>query len=303
MDKVECFKIQILECDDIFDISKGNVIKQINCSSKAFVKEPKTILADPFLFVKDAILFLFYEDKKMYKPGVISMVSTKDLIKWTDPIVVLEESCHLSYPWVFQVGDNIYMIPETCEKKSIRLYKANKKLTQFTFCKTILQDDRSYREGFSFSDSSIWQGQDGYYLMTTINNGLNNILELYYCKDIFGKYKKHIKSPITVNNAFGRNAGCLFEKNGHMYRVTQNCEHGYGNDVSLLEVETMSSNDYKEHLVKSNILGGGSSFYKNGGHQYNWVHFKGKNIVATDAKEYHSFWFPRIFHKIGFYKR
>ena len=143
MNKIECFKIQVLKTDDIFDIKNGEVIKQINCETNTIVKEPKTIQADPFLFVSNNILYLFYEDKKMYKSGVISMIFTKNLVDWSNPVTVLEEECHLSYPWVFEDGGCIYMIPETSADNSIRIYKAvDSSLSKFVFKKCLLKDKR-----------------------------------------------------------------------------------------------------------------------------------------------------------------
>ena len=50
---------------------------------------PKTILADPFLFVNNDKLHLFFEDKQYMRNGVISMISTSDLITWSKPKIVL----------------------------------------------------------------------------------------------------------------------------------------------------------------------------------------------------------------------
>lgn len=118
MDKVECFKIKLYKTTQPLDISKWESIKEL--SGIQSLGEPSSILADPFLFVKDGTLFLFYEDKKLFHNGVIAMISTKDLVSWTEPVVVLKESCHLSYPWVFEKNGSIYMIPETCGLNSIR---------------------------------------------------------------------------------------------------------------------------------------------------------------------------------------
>ena len=72
MNKIECFKIQVLKTDDIFDIKNGEVIKQINCETNTIVKEPKTIQADPFLFVSNNILYLFYEEVFRIAPVYVS---------------------------------------------------------------------------------------------------------------------------------------------------------------------------------------------------------------------------------------
>lgn len=297
MNKVECFKIQLLMCDDIFDIEKSTVIKTILNDKQSLIREPRTILADPFLFVKGDRLYLFYEDKKLFHDGVISMISTCDLKTWTDPVTVLKESCHLSYPWVFVYNEEIYMIPETSGLESIRLYKGNEDLTNFTYIKTLLSDESSTTCGFSYSDSSVVFKEGACYLMTSINDGKNNVLKLFVANDLFDEFVEHQSSPISVSNKYGRNAGSVFEYNGILYRVSQDCVCNYGDNVHLMRITKMNVREYQEVNVMENIFPN-KGFYKMGGHQLNFVMFKGKKIVATDAKEYRWFLFNRIINKI-----
>lgn len=302
MNKIECFKIQIIESNQVIDFSNFNSILQIKCSIFSGICEPTTIVADPFLFVKKDTLYLFYECKKMYHNGVISMIKTNDLVHWSKPVTVLKESCHLSYPWVFEENGHIYMVPETCILKEIRLYEGNNELSKFSYVKTILKDNKSYSMGFSFSDTSIYKVDKYYYLMTTINDGINNILKLYISDRLDGIYKEHPMSPICSNNKYGRNAGSLFELDGKLYRVAQNCENSYGDNVNILEIVDITTMRYKENIFKDNILPIDIQYYKKGGHQLNFVKFKEKNIIATDAKEYHYFILNRLLHRIGCYK-
>ena len=302
MTKIECFKIQILKGDTPFEINKKKIIKQILCGNKSVFKEPKTILADPFLFVYEDILYLFYEDKEMNKNGVISMVCTRDLHNWSESIVVLKETCHLSYPWVFEKDGHVYMIPETCGMKEIRLYEGTLDLTSFNFVKTIICDDMDYENGFSYSDSSIYEKDDNYYLMTTVNDGDKNILKLYVSDRFDGEYKEHPQSPICVGNKYGRNAGCLFTYDNKLYRVAQNCEIRYGDNLSLLEVKEISPSKYEEIIVKNDIIPTDLSFFREGGHQFNVLKFNDEYVIALDAKEYHYFIINRIFYRLGLYK-
>lgn len=221
MKKVECFKIQLLESNRDFDLSKARSLLKIMCGKTSLLSEPTSIVADPFLFVKQGNLYLFYEDKKLYHKGTISMTKTTDLLEWTAPVTVLEESCHLSYPWVFEEGGHVYMIPETCGLKEIRLYEADEELQKFTYVKTILNDENACTEGFSFSDTSIYHNDDMYYLMTTVNDGKRNILKLYISDKFDEGYREHLMSPISADNMYGRNAGSLLEIDGKLYRVAQ----------------------------------------------------------------------------------
>lgn len=302
MRKVECFKIRICTAKTPFHSIGQNVIKEILCTHNLCVNEPITIVADPFLFVKDDTLFLFYEDKKMYHNGVISMISTTDLVSWTEPVTVLRETCHLSYPWVFLENNEVYMIPETCGLKEIRLYKANDSLTDFKYVKTILKDEFDRENGFSFSDTSILKKEDIYYLMTTVNDNGTNVLKLYISESLDGGYTEHPCSPICIGNKYGRNAGSLFEYEGKLLREAQDCVERYGDNVHLIEVKTMNKVEYKEQPIRDFIIPTNTPFYKEGGHQFNLVKFKGKYVIATDAKEYHYYILNRILHKLGVYK-
>lgn len=299
MKRTECFKIRIDEIErekDIFDLSQSKLIKKIMCGSMGIPCIPKTIMADPFLFIYEDTLFLFYEDKSYGKDAVISMTSTKDLVHWTESCVVLKESCHLSYPFVFQDGGKVYMIPETCALNEIRIYKANKALTKFSYDATLITD-KIKRENFSFSDTSVKKINSTYYLMTTICD-LQNELKLFYSDNLFGPYMEHSQSPVVRSNKYGRNAGSLFEYDNKLYRVAQDCEAGYGENIHLFEVVNMSQEDYSESLIRENLLDRNQEFYKFGGHQFNYVNFLGKNIVATDAKEYHLFLITKLVKKL-----
>lgn len=301
MRKMECFKIQVLETENPFELSNAKVVNNIKCGPFNKSIEPNTIIADPFLYIHNDMLYMFYESKKMYRKGTISMICTKDLIKWSEPITVLSEKCHLSYPWVFKENDKVYMIPETCELGEIRLYEANKNLTEFKYVKTLLKDDIKHRNGFSFSDSSIYKKDNLYYLITTTNDEEKNILHLYVSDSIMGEYKKHIKSPICIGNKYGRNAGCFLRYRNKLFRVAQDCDIKYGNDVNLFEIKQISDKEYTEELIKRNLINNITDYYKDGGHQYNFVKYKGKYIVATDAKEYHYLILNKIFHKLKKY--
>ena len=297
---IECFKIQVFKTkENIFDLKNADVIKTLLCDSSRLIREPKTIIADPFLFVSNGYLYLFLEDKMMYKKGKISMIRTNDMVHWSEPVVVLEESCHLSYPWVFEEDGHIYMVPETSNLHAIRLYEAdNKDLTSFSYKKTILENKHTNQVLIDYSDSSIFKNENGYFLMTTVNVDGINQLELFFSKRLFGPYTEHDRSPVAISNKYGRNAGCIFLNDGVLYRPAQDCEQRYGDAVHLLWITELSENQYQEKAYINNLFSEAGDFYREGGHQFNCVSFNGYTIIATDAKEYHTFLIQRLLHKL-----
>ena len=305
MKEIECWKIQLYENNRDLDLPNAleESISLLKLDSVDRIKfyEPHCIIieADPFLFVHDSTLYLFYESKQMGKPGVIKMTSTKDLISWTQSITVLKESYHLSYPFVFEDNDEVYMIPETGADKSIRLYKAcDKSLDKFKFVKYIIQQNPKDILDISYCDSSILKYKGIYYLHTSImRDGIYEML-LYTSDRLTGDFKRHPSSPICRSNKYGRNAGSLIMKDNEIYRFTQDCEHSYGENINVIRIKDLSPNTYEEEVINSNLINNDGTFYKKGGHQLNIVEFLDKTIIATDAKDYKMLLINRFLTKV-----
>lgn len=248
--------------------------------------KPKPVLfqADSFLYVKNDELFLFYELQHWDNPGCIAMIKTSDLNTWTKPIIVLREPFHLSFPFVFEDYGDIYMIPESQESDSVRLYKANDDLTSFTYFRTLLQQKRENDIHFNYNDSHIYHKEGTYYLFTSYQKNWMYYQELYTTDNLLkGNFKKHPMSPICTSNEFGRNGGSLIQYGDKLLRVTQDCHQNYGDNISLMEITTLNERDYHEQLYMKNVFPQNSIFI-DGGHQLSIVRFNNKYIYATDYK-------------------
>ena len=87
------------------------------------IKNPKNrYLADPFLWEHNNQTICFVEDfSYITNKGSISAIEIReDENQILGP--VLNKSHHLSYPFIFEFENNLYMCPESCEKQSIDLY-------------------------------------------------------------------------------------------------------------------------------------------------------------------------------------
>ena len=302
MYKIECFKLRVSESgSDPLDLKSAVCVHDVRCEFPSFRTEPITIAADPFLFVRDDTLFLFYERKTMYSKAVIVMECTKDLVNWTEPVVVLSEDYHLSFPFVFEENGHIYMIPEACASNSVRLYEAdNENLTHFSYQSTLLLDDSPEKKIFSYSDSSVLKEQNQYYLFTSYRNLLDqDITELYVADSLFGPYRMHPSSPISVSNRYARCAGSILTIGDRRLRFVQDCEKRYGDDVHVMQINQISPDVYSESVFLQNMIPAEERFYREGGHQYNSVMFHGRRIIATDAKEYHYFIVNHALHRVS----
>ena len=277
---VNNFNISILDNSNCNLFSnKGELVLKILSDTGLFSWNPTVILADPFLFVHNGVLFLFYErqDRWLGK-GRICMRKTNDLSIWSEEKEVLGEPFHLSFPFVFREKDgHVYMIPETGQSCSVRLYESTDDSLEHWKLNSILLD------GSEWVDSSVIKNENRYFLFTSKMVG--DVLEqhLFFANRLEGPYKMHPQSPIHIGNEFGRNAGSVFRVCNDLYRPTQKCVGSYGENVSIFKIEELTESKYVESLFKHNILDK-AGFFMNGGHQFNWVEFKGKTIVATDFR-------------------
>lgn len=279
---IDNFSVRVLDNTDVDLFSnKGVVLCEILSDASLFKYNPTVIIADPFLFVRDNMLYLFYEKQnKWYGKGRICMRKTSNLKEWSEEKVVLEEPFHLSFPYVFEDKGHYYMIPETGHDGSIRLYESSDDGLENWALKT-----KILKDGSDWVDSSLIHELDNYYLFTSkMGKG-----ESYYKQCLFvsnrieGPYLEHPLSPIYVGNDYGRNAGAVFNYLGHWMRPTQDCQSGYGNNVSMFKIDTLSLDDYKEYLYKKDIFDK-EGCYLNGGHQYSTCVFKNRRVVAVDFK-------------------
>lgn len=260
------------------------------------VLKPKPLLtqADPFLLVKDDILYLFYESQRSGEKGVICMKKTSNLYEWSEPIVVLREHFHLSFPFVFIDNGEVYMIPESQEVNSVRLYKGNQDMTSFSLERVLLTRKRTNDMNYSFSDSHVIKLDNIYYLFTSVVYNWTYYLELYYTDNLLlHNFVKHPKSPIYIGNDFGRSGGAVISYNGNYYRISQNCSSSYGANISIHQIKQIDKRNYCEELFLKDILRTNGEFYRDGGHQLSIAKFHNKYVYATDYRRLSWSWYQQ----------
>ena len=85
---------------------------------------PNRFFADPFIVEKNNRTIVFVEDycykKKIGCITAVEIINNKEY-KILGPII--EKSFHMSFPYIFEYQQDLYMIPESFQTNSIRLYK------------------------------------------------------------------------------------------------------------------------------------------------------------------------------------
>ena len=168
---------------------------------------------------------------------------------YNSPEVVLDKSYHLSYPFLIEENDELYMIPETAGNRTVELYKCIDFPLNWKLYSVLMKDVYAV-------DSTIIKHDDYYWLFCNIkeNQGASSLDELFlfYSKTIFNEdWHSHPCNPIISDVSRSRPAGNIFENNGKLYRPAQNSAKGYGHGMVLNEIVELSTTLYKEEVVQS----------------------------------------------------
>lgn len=227
-------------------VSPENISNPV-LTAKDVTDVPATFVADPFMLYENQTWYMFFEVMNARtRQGDVGLATSSDGLNWNYKQIVLHEPFHLSYPYVFKWKDEYYMIPESYQANSIRLYKAVDFPTQWVFVKKIL-------DGSDYVDSSIFHFNNKLWLFTTSTK--SNILRLYYANELMGSWIEHPKSPVIEGNAhIARPGGRVVVFDGRIIRYAQDDEPNYGNSVRAFEITELTPNTYKEKEVNGNPI-------------------------------------------------
>ena len=208
---------------------------------------PAEFVADPFMLCENGVWYMFFEvlNSQDHK-GNIGLAISKDGFNWDYQKIVLEEPFHLSYPYVFKWENEYYLIPESFQAYSVRLYKATDFPTKWLFAKTLLYGD-------DYVDSSILCFKDKWWLFNSSTR--NNILRLYYANELMGDWIEHPKNPLIKGNVtIARPGGRLVVINDMIIRYAQNTRYIYGNQLRAFEITQLTTTNYEEKKSGKNPI-------------------------------------------------
>lgn len=157
---------------------------------------------------------------------------------------VLEEDHHLSYPFVLEATEGLFMIPEQGQSGAVHLYEA----VDFPW---------RWRRGpqlvlGEFFDPTLLVRQDGCWLWLSRGGTLySDELHLFHSVRVEGPFEPHPLNPVSRLSRRCRPAGRTFCHGDTLYRPAQFSEGGYGRGLLLYSVDELSRTQYRESLVRS----------------------------------------------------
>jgi hypothetical protein len=234
----------------LYQFNKKNSWSKSFFRFKRIVPPKDRFWADPFVYEKNDNYYIFIEEL-IYKEnrGKISVMEIDEKGNYTTPKTIIEKDYHLSYPFLFEDDNSLFMIPETSENRTIELYKCIDFPLKWELYKVLMND-------LSAVDSTILKHNNKYWLFCNIkeNEGASSLDEhfIFYSDRLLkGELTSHPCNPIVSDVSQSRPAGNIFNENDKLYRPSQDSAKGYGYGMKINEIIELNETSYKEVTIQS----------------------------------------------------
>jgi hypothetical protein len=199
--------------------------------------------ADPFPYTFGGKTFVFVEEFDHHEgKGTIAAIPFDEKGQTGPAISVLSEPWHLSYPFLFEYREEIWMIPESSAAKKISLYRADPFPSRWTLEVDVVADIDAH-------DASVVQFAGKWWIFATVRNelgGAMDSLSIFFADELFGPWSAHPLNPVLIDAGGARQAGQFLQRGGKLWRPVQDCRGGYGRALGLAEVTTLSDQDFNQ---------------------------------------------------------
>jgi hypothetical protein len=209
------------------------------------------LVADPFMIQVDGSWFMFFEVQDAHtRKGAIGLATSWNGLTWHYERIVLAEPWHLSYPYVFRDGTDVFMVPESCAARTVPLYKATCFPYRWERVRTLI-------DGVEFADVSPFCHRGEWWLFAGSGEPRRRAdnLHLFCAEHLSGPWQEHPVSPvIRADRQRARPGGRVLIHEDHVYRFAQDCDRSYGLQVHAFEITTLTRHAYAEREIATDPI-------------------------------------------------
>lgn len=202
--------------------------------------------ADPFPWFYNNEYYIFYEELPFAtNTGYIACMKLDENLNPIGNHIVLQKDYHLSYPFIFEYKNQIYMMPESKANNSIEVYYCKKFPNEWALYKIIMNNVSSV-------DNTLLEYNGTWWLFTNIaKDGGNSYdcLHLFYANSPFADiWTPHPLNPIVKDIKSARPAGRIFQQGNQLIRPSQDCSNRYGYAINFNQITTLNEKEYSEKM-------------------------------------------------------
>ncbi|HGY3718803.1 TPA: hypothetical protein ACNVDX_004504 [Citrobacter gillenii] len=238
----ESWDIMIIK-DNASHTFPTNTLDILNRTPARQLKKKYTFQADPFIIERNKKVYIFYEALSFRNSrGILRCrILDTDLAELDD--VKLDGfdylKCHLSFPCIFEVHNQLFMIPESSERKEVTLFQCVDFPQRWKAIKVLIS-------GVALTDNVFFSLNGACYLLSTT---MNNELMIHTAEHVSGPWRK-ITPNLQLSNLHQRGAGAPHNIDSKMYFLTQECTpETYGKSIYIKELVTLNAFSFDEKLI------------------------------------------------------
>ena len=228
----------------------ANFIKNNNKKDIVWIYPKKSyqFYADPFGVWKDDKLYIFVEalDYRIKKGEIDCFVFDRELKK-IDFFHVLSNKAHLSYPFIVDYENKIYMIPESSQSGKTYIYEAKNFPKDWKIVTEVMKN-------VPMIDPSIIKFQERWWLFYSLpgpNGRAMKELHIAFSDDFLSGYKEHPKNPVITGIENSRPGGTPFIIDNLIHLPVQNCKKTYGGEINILQIIKLTEDTFNARMVGS----------------------------------------------------
>ena len=181
--------------------------------------------------------------------GHISVLTVDSQCNYDEAVPVIKHPYHMSYPFIFNYRDEMYMIPETGESGTIQLYRCVNFPYQWEFVKNLMEDVFAV-------DTNVMEVDGRWWMFTTIRESdhtdcLDQLQIFHADSPLSDQWQPHVNNPVSRDVRTARLAGEFFQHDGKLLRPSQNGSYHYGWGMKISEVVQLDEDEYIEKEVRA----------------------------------------------------
>lgn len=208
--------------------------------------------ADPFVVRHADATWLFCEAFHCAgNRGYIAAARIGDDLEMREPARVLDPGCHTSFPFVFEHGGTLYLVPETSRGGSVELYACDAMPDRWRLAARLL-------EGVDCADSVLYLHEGVWYLVTSqaADRGSSSRGLAIYCAEspLSPRWGPH---PVNRerryadrSHGYGRNAGAIVADGSDLLRPMQASTRYYGEAARVMRIVELTPERFEETPYK-----------------------------------------------------
>ncbi len=245
--------------------------------------------ADPFLFdyKNETYLFAEFFSYKLSRGVIVYSKFNRENNKFEDFREIIKEEYHLSYPLIFRLNNDIYMLPESNESNKLFMYKAISFPDKW-------EKQIACMDNIKLVDTTPFFVNDKLYALSLrLGKNETDKKELLLLEYNGTKFEISKQGVLSTDMSIARPGGNIFKLNNKNIMVTQDCIEEYGKAINFLELQDNFIYDFKFQLLKTitpndiGILNGNPAI---GVHTYNY----NDKIEVIDLKYYRKSYYRAI---------